>query len=270
MKIWFVDAFTSEPFKGNPAGVCIVNEFPSQELMQNIASEVNFSETAFVKPLAKDLYHIRWFTPNSEAPLCGHATLASAHLLIEQGLQNENDTITFKSLSGELMVNKTAEWINLNFPLYNATAIEYSSFLKDIVNFDPIYTGFAENCILMEFATPEEVRALTPDLAKLAKYQCRALIATSNDKNYDFISRYFAPRVGIDEDPVCASAHCRLIPYWSKKLNKAEMLAYQASVRGGVIKCKNLGNRVLISGKAVTIIEGKLNLLNIRELKDVA
>ncbi|KIE05511.1 putative isomerase [Candidatus Jidaibacter acanthamoeba] len=270
MKIRIVDAFTSEQFNGNPAGVCIVKEFPSQELMQNIAKEINHSETAFVKPLAKNSYHIRWFTPNSEAPLCGHATLASSHILIQEGLHNENDEISFKSLAGELIVNKTGEWLNLNFPLYNVTPIEYSPLIAEIIKIKPAFVGFSENCIFTEFVDAREVKELAPDLALLTKYPCRALIATSRDDKYDFISRYFAPRVGINEDPVCASAHCRLIPYWSEKLNKTEMIAYQASARGGVIKCKNLGNRVLISGKAVTVIIGELNLLNIKELRDVA
>ncbi len=270
MKIWIVDAFTSEPFKGNPAGVCIVDDFLSSELMQNIAIEINLSETAFVKPISKNTYHIRWFTPHSEAPLCGHATLASTHILIQEGLQTEADTITFNSLSGELKVTKTGDWINLDFPIYHVKPIPYSAELHNIVKIQPIYTGFVENCVFMELHSPAELRALQPDLALLSKYNCRALIATSCDQEYDFISRYFAPRVGINEDPVCASAHCRLIPYWSKKLNKVDMLAYQASARGGIIKCRDLGNRVLISGKAVTILEGNLKTINLEELRNVA
>jgi len=270
MKLWIVDAFTSKPFEGGPAGVCIVDEFPDKELMQNIATELNFSNSAFIKPLGDHLYHIRWFTPHSEAPLCGHATLASMHILFKNGLIKENQEIILKSLSGELITSVTGEWINLNFPAYEVKEIPFSQQIKDIVNIKPIFNGFGENCLFMEFATPDELKALKPNLDILAKFNCRALIATSHGDKYDFLSRYFAPKVGINEDPVCASAHCRLIPYWSKKLGKNELMAYQASSRGGELKCQYLGKRVLISGKAVTVIEGNLNNINIKELKYVA
>jgi PhzF family phenazine biosynthesis protein len=157
MKIWIVDAFSSVPFNGNPAAVCLVDEFLPKEVMQKIASEMNFSETAFVKQIAKNHYHIRWFTPNSEAPLCGHATIAATHILFQESRQLESDTIIYKSLSGELIVTKTDGWINLNFPYYEVHAIPFNDEIKKIVNINPIFTGFSENCIFMEYNSPDQI-----------------------------------------------------------------------------------------------------------------
>lgn len=254
MKIFIVDAFTNQPFKGNPAGVCLVGEFPSIELMQNMALELACTNSAFVKRLASNHYHIRWFTPVSEAPLCGHATIATMHILNEMGAIKKDEDIIFESMSGTLTATASGTWYSINFPLYPVKTVPLTQDLRDIVNYDPLYTGFSHNCYLMEFEDRAQLAKLVPNLELLKKVDCRALIATARGIEYDFHSRYFAPRVGINEDPVCASAHCRLIPYWSQKLGKDEMTSYQLSARGGILKCKNLGNRVLISGEAVTVM----------------
>ena len=262
MKFFIVDAFSAKSFAGNPAAVFIVQDFPTTDLMQNIASEMNLSETTFAKKIANNSYHIRWFTPNSEAPLCGHATIAAMHILIEKGIEKINTEIIFQSLSGELKAIHQDQYITLNFPKYVPTPVEFNKKLQAIVNAEPIYTGFAENCFLIEFESSSKIANINPDLRLLKELECRALIITSkgdgNFIKYDFISRYFAPKVGIDEDPVCASAHCRLIPYWSDKLKKDKLIAYQLSKRGGIIKCQNIEDRVLISGQAITVMRGEL------------
>lgn len=265
-KIWAVNAFATHPFKGNPAGVCIVDTFEDVVWMQMIAKDLGFSNTAFVKKISAANYEIRWFTPNSEAPLCGHATIATTYILIKENFESVNE-ITFQSASGELKCTKNGTWFELDFPNYSPT--EQDIDLSKIVGIKPKYVGVGQNCILAEFEE-EELRTLKPNLNELAKLEYRALIATAKSNEYDFGSRYFAPKVGIDEDPVCASAHCRLIPYWAEKLGKNEMVAYQASARGGVIKCQNITNRVLISGEAVTVYSGDINDCNLTELKNVA
>lgn len=268
--LWVVDAFTSIPFKGNPAGVIIVKEFPKDSYMQGIAFELGFSNSAFLKPLAQHQYHIRWFTPLAEAPLCGHATVGSHHVLIEEGLEKPEEEITYQSQSGTLKVSKIGSWYNLNFPAYPMRSIEYNEEIRHVVNAKAVFVGWSKNCIIVELASEQELIELEPNLEALKKVDCRALIATSKAKDYDFMSRYFAPKVGINEDPVCASAHCRLIPYWSEKLGKDKMIAYQASKRSGVIKCKNLKDRVLISGEAVTVFKGNIIINQLRGLKDAA
>ncbi|MCE2992105.1 MAG: PhzF family phenazine biosynthesis protein [Candidatus Jidaibacter sp.] len=259
--VYTVDAFTNKPFKGNPAGVCIVEEFPEAELMQNIAMELGYSNTAFVKMKREQEYEIKWFTVKSEAPLCGHATIGSMHILFKEGMIAKNKEITFNSASGSITASVgDDDWYTLNFPSYPVSPVVLTDELREVVNIDPIYTGFAQNCYFMEFESKDALLALEPKLELLKKIDCRALIATSKGTDFDFHSRYFAPAVGIDEDPVCASAHCRLIPYWSNKLSKEALRAYQLSRRGGELRCKNLGNRVLISGEAVTVMKGFLNI----------
>ena len=262
MKFWIVNAFADRPLVGNPAAVFLVQEFPNSVIMQNIATEMNLSESAFVKKLGLSHYHIRWFTPNSEAPLCGHATIAALHMLIQAKAEKNKTQIKFESLSGEFIAESDGPWLILNFPRYVAQQVELDPKLYEVVNIKPVYTGFAHNCFLMEFETSEQVANLIPNLQLLSQIDCRALIVTAKGSGrfheYHFISRYFAPRIGIDEDPVCASAHCRLIPYWSAKLGRKSLLAYQASKRGGIINCKDLQNRVLISGTATTVIKGEL------------
>ena len=261
LKFWCVDAFTSIPFKGNPAGVCLVENFLDVEVMQNIAMELGFSETAFVKKLDSNSssYHIRWFTPNSEAPLCGHATIAATHVLVQENLETVGQKISFSSLSGEIFSECQVDgWVALNFPFYPPTEIGVSKILSEILqNEKPIYVGVAENCLLVEVASEEFVERAEPNLTLLKTLSYRALILTAKSTKYDFVTRYFAPRVAIDEDPVCASAQCRLVPYWSNKLEKDVLISRQLSRRGGIIKSKNLVNRVMISGEAVTVFSGR-------------
>ncbi|MDJ1305836.1 MAG: PhzF family phenazine biosynthesis protein [Candidatus Midichloria sp.] len=262
MKFWIVDAFADRPFVGNPAAVFLVQEFPSTSVMQSIAAEINLSETAFVKRLGLHHYHIRWFTPNSEAPLCGHATIAATHVLINTNAERNKVPIKFESLSGRLLAESDVPWITLNFPRYVVQQIDPDPRLHSVIDCKPIYTGFSQNCYFMEFEKIEQIIELRPNLQLLSEIEFRALIVTAKGTGkfheYDFVSRYFAPRVGINEDPVCASAHCRLIPYWSAKLGKGSLIAYQASKRGGIISCEDLQNRVLISGTATTVIKGEL------------
>lgn len=255
MKVWLVDAFAEEKFKGNPAGVCFLDNLADIELMQKIANELNCSNSAFVEKLEDQLYHIKWFTPISEAPICGHATVAAAHMMYNLKMVDPNEDIIFKSLAGKLIISQNNGWINLNFPAYPVKQVQPAPELVNIVNYQPMFIGVAENRILMEFENQGALYALEPDLSALAKLNVRALMATAKADlgKYDFLSRYFAPKVGIFEDPVCASAHCSLIPYWSSKLEKKSMVAYQASKRGGELLCKYLGSRVIISGKAVKV-----------------
>lgn len=268
--LWVVDAFTNVAFKGNPAGVVIVKDFPEDSYMQNIAFELGFSNSAFLKPIDKGQYHIRWFTPLSEAPICGHATIGSHHTLIEEGMENPETEVIYQSKSGILKVNKTGSWYNLNFPSYPMKQGAYDEQLQKVLQTQPNFVGWSQDRIMIEIQSEQELIELKPDLEALKKIKCRALIATAKGKDYDFVSRYFAPSVGINEDPVCASAHCWLIPFWSEKLGKTEMMAYQASKRSGIIKCKNLENRVLISGEAVTVFKGRVLQNELRSLKDAA
>jgi PhzF family phenazine biosynthesis protein len=255
MKIFIVDAFTDKPYSGNPAAVAIVDEFPSDEQCQRIASEINLSETAFIKPLVDNKFHLRWFTPMVEVKLCGHGTLASAHILYQEGIVVDKP-IEFNTLSGVLTVSKNGEYITLDFPLQEAGPSIDKENIEEIFEMSVIAVDKALDCIIVELAE-SEVRDLkiTPD--KIMSIDCRGVIVTARSTGkYDFISRYFAPRVGINEDPVTGSAHCKLAHYWQKKLNKNKFHAYQASKRGGELILEIRGSRLLISGHAVTILRG--------------
>jgi PhzF family phenazine biosynthesis protein len=256
MLLRLVNAFSNELHSGNPAGVCIVDDFPEIEEMQEIATKVNVSETAFIKELSKNQYYIRWFTPNSEAPICIHATLASAHVLYKNKLVDKGEKIIFCNVQKELVASQDDGWISINAPSINITPHGLNHTLSKILEgYKVEYIGLSQNVLFVEFDRSQEIRAFIPKLHLISSLPYRALLITSKDEKYDFISRYFAPSVGINEDPVCGSGHCRLIPYWSKKLNKDSMIAYQASERGGIIKCKNLENRVIISGQSITTLE---------------
>jgi len=255
--LYLVDAFTDSPFQGNPAGVCFVDEFPDADLMQNIAAELNWSETAFVKQKSDHHFRIRWFSPRDEAPLCGHATLAAAHALWEQN-RTQSDLITFDSIGGPLTAEKSGDWITLNFPAREVAPCSMPELLTEAlgdVTIDSIYKD--DVVYLVVLGDVNDLITLEPNLSLIEKIPCRAIIVTALGLDpYDFSSRYFAPSVGIPEDPVCGSAHCRLAPFWSKILNKTEFLAYQASKRGGILKVALEGDRVTLSGKAVTVCEG--------------
>lgn len=261
MKIWTVDAFTDKPFAGNPAAVTIVEDFPTDDRCQKLAAEMNLSETAFLKPLGTDHFHIRWFTPEVEIKLCGHATLASAHLLFEEK-RIKGNTITFDSLSGPLFVKKEGTDIVLDFPLQRTgEALPLHPFEEMFAQDTILNVVQAYDDVIVELKDETLVRKLSLDPIKVKNIECRALIVTAKgNAPYDFVSRMFAHRVGINEDPVCGSAHCKLPDYWQKKLKKTTFLAYQASSRGGVLDVSIFGDRVHLKGQAITIMEGKLRV----------
>lgn len=258
-KIFTVDAFTDKPFRGNPAGVCILATPRDETWMQNIACEMNLSETAFLRK-QDDGYDLRWFTPAVEVELCGHATLASAHILWETGLLNSGETARFHTLSGLLTAERNGNEITLNFPATPAEQAETPHGLVEALGAVPKYVGKSRYDYLVEVESEETVRNMRPDLARLRVFPVRGVIVTSkaNPGNYDFVSRFFAPAAGIDEDPVTGSAHCCLGPFWSALLGKEEMFAYQASERGGEIRVRVEGDRVYLGGQAVTVLRGEI------------
>jgi PhzF family phenazine biosynthesis protein len=258
MKIYQVDAFTAEPFRGNPAAVCVLEKEPDAHWLQKVAAEMNLSETAFLLPQA-DGYSLRWFTPSFEIDLCGHATLASAHILWERGYLRTDQEAKFYTKSGLLSARKVEDWIQLDFPALAEKETAAPEELLAALGIDPLYVGKSVFDYLIEVEQEEIVRKLQPDYTKLMEAPMRGVIVTARAKDYDFVSRFFAPEVGIFEDPVTGSAHCCLGPYWQKKLGKDHFLAYQASERGGVLKLQVTGERVLISGQAVTVLEGQLS-----------
>jgi len=255
-----VDAFTDVPFKGNPAAVCITDEALPETIMQQIAAENNLAETAFVSR-DKDDFKLRWFTPVTEVPLCGHATLATAHILWQQGLVAPQQEIRFDTQSGWLTTARDGDWITLDFPSFTGYAVQLPQEIREILGVSPLHTEYVFNRFVVELATEAEVYNANPDFSRLAAHP-KVVITARADKGseFDFISRFFAPCIGINEDPVTGSAHCCLAPYWAAKLGKQEMLAYQASARGGIMKVKVNGDRVLMSGQAVTLIKGTYTL----------
>lgn len=261
MKIWTVDAFAKAPYTGNPAAVTIVPEFPEDGACSKIAAEMNLSETVFVKPLVADgTFHIRWFTPLVEVELCGHGTLAAAHVLFQEGLV-PGDTVTFTSLSGPLLVTRESDGLVLNFPLKKTGSdLSVEAITGPLeMSSESVVTAVDgnENDIILELTSPEALRTIRLDPQAIRKLKCRFLMITAKgDGLYDFVSRVFAPSLGIDEDPVTGSAHCKLAHYWQQKLNKDSFLAYQASARGGEIHITIQQDCVLLKGHAITIMEG--------------
>lgn len=254
-----VDAFTQTPFKGNPAAVCILREPADERWMQQVAQEMNLAETAFLHRI-EDGFHLRWFTPAAEVDLCGHATLASAHVLWEQGYLHEEEQAKFHTRSGMLTAKRQGEWIELNFPATPAERADAPADLSEALGIRLDYVGRSQFDYFVEVASEDMLRALSPDMNVLQRVPVRGVIVTSrsNSTEFDFVSRFFAPRVGINEDPVTGSSHCTLAPYWSQRLGKSEMMAYQASPRGGVLRVCMQGERVAIGGQAVTVLHGTL------------
>ncbi|NLY31580.1 MAG: PhzF family phenazine biosynthesis protein [Firmicutes bacterium] len=258
--IFQVDAFTDKPFAGNPAAVCLLlNGEKSSWWMQQVAMEMNLSETAFLVPQA-DGWKLRWFTPTVEVDLCGHATLASAHVLFSQGLAQAREAIRFYTASGVLTARLREDWLELDFPAEPAWAEEINPEIIGALGVKPLFTGRNRIDYLVEVASEEEVLALKPDMARLRELTERGVMvtATTSRKGYDFVSRFFAPGAGIDEDPVTGSAHCCLGPYWQPKLNKQQFLAWQASSRGGTVKVCLQEDRVILGGQAVMVFQGEL------------
>jgi PhzF family phenazine biosynthesis protein len=259
VKIYQVDAFTEKPFRGNPAAVCILSEPRDEAWMQDVAREMNLSETAFLRR-QEDGFALRWFTPAVEVELCGHATLASAHILWELGLLGAQEEARFYTLSGLLTAEQRGQEIELSFPATPDEPAAAPPGLDEALGVVPRYVGQSRYDYLVEVESEEMVRSLKPDHARLKALSVRGVMVTSAAAagGYDFVSRFFAPGAGIDEDPVTGSAHCCLGPFWSKRLGKQEMVAYQASARGGVVRVRIEGDRVHLGGRAVTVLRGEL------------
>jgi PhzF family phenazine biosynthesis protein len=253
-----VDAFTDTPFAGNPAAVCILREPRDDAWMRSIAREMNLSETAFLTQQA-DGYGLRWFTPTVEVELCGHATLASAHVLWEDGYLAADEEARFHTRSGLLTARQQEGWIQMDFPATPPTPTAPPPGLVEALGIIPVSLGKNNVDLLVEVDSENTVRTVQPDMARLAKLPVRGIIVTSraSDPAYDIVSRFFAPGAGIPEDPVTGSAHCCLGPFWSGQLHKTSLLAYQASARGGVVQVRIAGERVHLGGQAVTVMRGE-------------
>ncbi len=262
MKFWIVDAFTKQIFKGNPAAVILVSDFPEDALCFKIAAEFNLSETAFVKRLGNNHFHIRWFTPAVEVKLCGHATLASCFVLKQEQQINITSPITLESLSGPLSITCKAEAFSLNFPLQKVSQKLNVANFQHLCPDKVLNAAQALDDVIIELNSEAAVRNFKPDFTEITKINCRGLIITakSNGKPYDFVSRFFGPRVGVNEDPVTGSAHCKLADYWQHKLNQTSFFAYQASVRGGEMGIQIEGDRVQLIGDAVLVGHGALTI----------
>lgn len=258
--IFQVDAFASKPFTGNPAGVCLLDRERPAEWMQKVAQEMNLSETAFPLPV-EDGYHLRWFTPAVEVALCGHATLATAHILWETGRLKDYEAARFHTLSGLLTCEKQGEWIVMDFPLRPVEPARPPEGLLDALGItEPLFTGTHDWGFLVEVEDEAILRSMAPDFTALKQVPTRAVVVTcrGDESGYDFCSRFFAPGVGVNEDPVTGSAHCSLAPYWSERLNKSEFSAFQASARGGELRVWLADGRVRIAGQAITVLRGEL------------
>jgi PhzF family phenazine biosynthesis protein len=282
MKIYQVDAFTDRAFLGNPAAVCVLENELSDTLMQQIASEMNLSETAFVRIRPDRTCHLRWFTPAIEVNLCGHATLATAHTLFEQQVFDSKEMIRFDTLSGELRVKRMEDGsLEMDFPAISNQLADIPERVVEALGTKVVFCGIApggtpeptlngtmvpssegepSKDYLIEVADEATLRQLKPNFSLLQQEPVQGFIVTapSADGKYDFVSRYFAPSAGIPEDPVTGFAHCVLTPYWAQKLDKTILSAYQASARGGELKLRLQGERVLLNGKAVTVLKGEL------------
>jgi PhzF family phenazine biosynthesis protein len=258
--IYQVDAFTAEPFKGNPAGVCILDKEVTKKWMQNVAAEMNLSETAFIVKTGRK-YKIRYFTPESEIPLCGHATLASAHIIYQTGIISKEKSIIFDSGAGELTVRTSGNWIIMNFPAYEVKRMQIPPIAEKLLGIKPaeLYTT-SHGWTLALFQNEEDVRNLKPDFSRMKNSPFGDLIVTapSEDTNFDFCVRCFAPALGINEDPVTGSAHCALTPFWSHKTGREEFISRQVSKRSGILKVALKGNRIEISGHAKTIFMAEM------------
>ncbi|MEM6516672.1 MAG: PhzF family phenazine biosynthesis protein [Bacteroidota bacterium] len=258
ISIYQIDTFTNQIFKGNPAAVCPLNCWIDDQLMQKIAVENNLSETAFFVK-TQNGYQIRWFTPTTEVDLCGHATLAAAHVLYHH-LNYDAEQINFESKSGILTVMINDDFYTLGFPSDKLKKIDLSQELIKPFEIGPLEAHRGKTDYILVFENEATIKDLRPNLLELSKIDARGIIVTAKGNQCDFVSRFFGPRVGVDEDPVTGSAHTSLIPYWSKILNKTELTAQQVSKRGGQLKCKYNGERVEISGQAVTFLKGTINL----------
>ena len=254
-----VDAFASEPFAGNPAAVYLLERWPDDAWLQRVAREMNQSETAYLVRKA-DGFDLRWFTPLVEVDLCGHATLASAHILWSTGVISRDQPIRFSTRSGVLTATPAGDLIELDFPLLPERQVEPPTGLAEALGVTPIYVGQSRHDLVVVVATDAEVRQANPDMFRLAAVATRGVILTarSSDAQFDFVSRFFAPAAGIPEDPATGSAHCCLADFWRKRLQKDSFLACQASARGGVLAVRIAGDRAILGGRAITVARGEL------------
>ena len=259
MRLFQIDAFTSEPFKGNPAAVCFMDGERDDRWMANVAAEMNLAETAFLRP-REDGWSLRWFTPTVEVDLCGHATLASAHAIWNEGISSDA-VLRFHTKSGVLTAARDGAFIELDFPAKRDEQIVAPAGLLDALGTtQATYVGRNQFDYIVELPSEKDVHNLRPDHGVLRQLPVRGVIVTSraDASDYDFVSRFFAPGSGVDEDPVTGSAHCCLTPYWAQRLGKNEMNAWQASPRGGAVRVRLVGDRVKLAGHAVTTLRGEL------------
>ena len=256
---FIVDAFTDRPFAGNPAAVCLLLDWRDDSWLHRVATEMNLSETAYLVPNG-DAFDLRWFTPAVEVDLCGHATLASAHVLWQQGLADPDAEIRFSTRSGVLKAVQRAGHIELDFPLTPANPAEAPPGLIEALGVPVKCVGRSQFDYLVEVESETVLRRLAPDFTMLARVSCRGIIVTAraDEHRFDFVSRFFAPAAGIAEDPVTGSAHCCLADFWRKQLGKTSFVAYQASARGGIVHVRVHGNRVYLGGEAVIVAKGEL------------
>jgi predicted PhzF superfamily epimerase YddE/YHI9 len=257
--IYVVDAFTDRPFAGNPAAVCLLSKWLSDDVLQAIAREMNLSETAFLVK-QRDAYELRWFTPGIEVDLCGHATLAAACVLWTTDREPNETALRFLTRSGELSARGAGESIELDFPLEPDQPAQPPSGLIEALKTEPRYVGRNRFDYLVELGSESELRAIDPDFQLLATIPCRGIIITAraNEPEYDFVSRFFAPAACINEDPVTGSAHCCLVAFWQKRLGRNDFVAYQASQRGGTVRVRVRADRAILGGQAVIISAGEL------------
>jgi PhzF family phenazine biosynthesis protein len=257
LKQYVVDAFTDKVFGGNPAAVCVMPAWLPDELLMNIARENNLSETAFAVREDGD-YHLRWFTPGGEIDLCGHATLATAYVIM-RFYRPEETALKFRTLSGTLTVKKNGDLYEMDFPAYELSPVPVTIEMEEAIGARPLeaYIGRDLLCVM---DSEETVRGLSPDMNKLCGLDGALLQVTAPGRNFDCVSRSFAPKLNVPEDPVCGSGHCHIIPYFARRLGKSDLLAYQASARGGILYCSIQGDRVKLSGKAVLFSEAEIHI----------
>ena len=254
MKQFTVDAFTDKIFSGNPAAVCVVKNFPAADLMQKIAMENNLSETAFID----ENYNLRWFTPAAEIDFCGHATLASGFVILTQIAPNL-DFVEFETMRGKLKVTKAGEFFEMDFPAYEYKKIPVTAEMQAAIKAE-ISAAYLSRDLLMVVKDAETVEKLQPNFAQLEKLEGTTQAVTAADKNFDCVSRVFAPKVQVNEDPITGSTHCLIAPYWAEILGKKKILARQASKRGGILRCEICGERVKISGQAALFATSEINI----------
>jgi len=260
LELYQVDAFASQVFSGNPAAICPLQAWLPDALMQSIASENNLSETAFFVKTGHG-YHIRWFTPRREVKLCGHATLASAHVIFNM-LDDQSEQISFDSRSGELIVRRDGDWLEMDFPSQPPQACPTPAAISKAFSDTPLECLAAEDYVVL-FDDETKILEATPDFIALQQLDLRGVIITAASREFDFVCRFFAPKYGLNEDPVTGSAFTQLIPYWTEKLGKPTLHAKQVSQRGGEVRCAQAGERVKIAGKAVSYLKGTINLAGV-------